>query len=113
MSYDQRTAERVRRVLGSRRDVVEKRMVGGLSFMVGGSMCCGVTATGLMVRLGPEGSERALARPHVRLMEFAGRRLSGFVEVEPDGYRTEAALTKWIERGLAFVATLPEKRRDK
>jgi TfoX/Sxy family transcriptional regulator of competence genes len=109
MSYDERVAERVRRLLAGQRNVVEKRMVGGLSFMVNGSMCCGVTGTALMVRVGPQARERALARPHVRPMIFAGRQLAGFVCVDPEGYRTEAALAAWVHRSLDFVSTLPAK----
>ena len=96
MGYDEQTAERVRRILSRRRDVVEKRMVGGLSFMVNGGMCCGVTGTALMVRVGREGYEQAVAQPHARPMKFAGRALAGFVNVDPGGYRTNAALAKWI-----------------
>jgi len=110
MGYDLKIAERVRRSLSSQRDVVEKRMVGGLSFVVGGSMCCGVTGSALMVRVGAEARERALARPHVRPMEFAGRPLAGFVLVDPDGFRTDAALAAWVQQGLDFAATLPVKR---
>ncbi len=110
MGYDQRVAERVRRVLSGQRNVVEKKMVGGLSFMVNGSMCCGVTGTALMVRVGPEGLAGALARPHVRPMVFTGRPLAGFVCVDPGGYRTDAALAAWIQRGIDFVSTLPMKR---
>ena len=112
MGYDEQTAERVRRILSRRRDVVEKGMVGGLSFMVNGSMCCGVTGTALMVRVGREGYEGALAQPHTRPMKFAGRALSGFVCVDPEGYRTDRALAKWIQRGLDFVSTLPAKKPE-
>ena len=66
MGYDKDTAERVRRLLSGRRNVVEKKMIGGLCFMVNGSMCCGISSTALMVRVGPEASERALAQPHTR-----------------------------------------------
>ena len=107
MGYDERTAERVRKTLGGRRNVVEKRMVGGLSFIVDGSMCCGVTSAGLMVRVGPKALEEALALPHVRPMKFGSRTLAGFVIVEPAGYRTNAALKAWVRRGIEFVATLP------
>jgi len=100
----------VRRVLSGRRDVVEKRMVGGLSFVVNGSMCCGVTDTALMVRVGREGREEALAQPHARPMKFAGRTVAGLVCVNPGGYRTESALAKWVQRGLDFVSTLPAKK---
>jgi hypothetical protein len=113
MGYDNTTADRVRRILSRRRDVVEKRMVGGLSFMVRGSMCCGVTGTALMVRVGPEAREWALAQPHVRPMKFAGRALAGFVCVDPEGFRTETALGTWVQRGIDFVSTIPAKRRAK
>jgi TfoX/Sxy family transcriptional regulator of competence genes len=103
VTYELETAERVRRVLSNRSDVVEKRMVGGLSFMVGGSMCCGVTGDALMVRVGADGRERALARPHVRPMEFAGRALAGFVCVDPAGIRTETSLKAWVQKGIDFV----------
>jgi TfoX/Sxy family transcriptional regulator of competence genes len=109
LGYDQRAAERVRRTLSGRRDVVEKKMVGGLSFMVNGSMCCGVTGTALMVRVGLEARGRALAQPHVQPMEFAGRPLAGFVCVEPGGYATDAALESWVQQGIDFVSTLPAK----
>ena len=111
MGYDNTTAERVRRVLSRRRGVVEKKMVGGLSFMVNGSMCCGVRGTALMVRVGPEAREWALAQPHVQTMKFAGRPLGGFVCVDPEGFRTDTALTTWVQRGIDFVTALPAKRK--
>lgn len=77
--------------------------------MVNGSMCCGVTSTALMVRVGPEAYERALAQPHVRPMKFAGRPLAGYVCIDPEGCRTDAALGKWVQRGIDFVSTLPAK----
>jgi hypothetical protein len=110
MGYDQKTAERVRRILSGRRDVVEKKMIGGLSFMANGSICCGVTKTALMVRVGPEAREWALAQPHVRPMEFAGRPLAGFVCVDPEGFRTDTALASWLQRGIDFGSALPAKR---
>jgi len=110
MGYDEKTAERVRRILSRRRDVVEKKMIGGLSFMVNRSMCCGLTRSGFMVRVGPEALERALSQPHVRSMEFAGRRLAGFVYVDPEGYRTDTALAGWVQRGIDFVSTLRAKK---
>jgi hypothetical protein len=85
-------------------------MMGGICFMVSGSMCCGVSASALMVRVGPEAYQRMLAQPHVRPLEFAGRRPTGFVLVDPGGCRTETALAKWIQRGIDFVSTLPPKK---
>jgi hypothetical protein len=110
MSYDEATAERIRRTL-SGRDVVEKRMVGGLSFSIKGTMCCGVSGTALMVRVGREGREQALAEAHVRPMEFAGKALSGFVLVDPEGFTSDAALAAWVQRGLDFAAAIPVKHR--
>lgn len=110
MGYDEQTAERVRRILAERQDAVEKRMVGGLSFMVNGSLCCGVTSAGLMVRVGPEAYERTLAEPHARGMEFAGRPLAAFVLISPEGYPTDAELATWVQRCLDFVATPPAKK---
>ena len=111
MAYDALTAERVRQALRGQRNVVEKRMVGGLSFNLDGSMCCGVTGAGLMVRVGPDALEKTLTLPHVQPMKFGGRRLSGFVVVDPGGYRTEAALKAWVQRGIDFVSSLPTKSR--
>jgi TfoX N-terminal domain len=109
MAFDERTAERVRGILSDRRDLVERKMMGGICFMVSGSMCCGVTGSALMVRVGREAYRRTLAESHVRPMEFAGRRPTGFVLVDPEGYRTDAALTQWVQRGVQFVASLPAK----
>jgi hypothetical protein len=87
MAYDERLVERLRQILGGRSDVVEKRMVGGRSFMVGGHLCCGVTGSDLMVRVGPAAYQTALAEAYVWPMQFAGRPLMGYVLVAPDGYR--------------------------
>ena len=107
MSYDPAAAERVRQVLSGRSDVVEKKMVGGLSFLVKGNMCCGITGTALMVRVGAESREQALREPHVRPMLFAGRDLSGFICIKPDGYAADDALASWVQRGLDFASGLP------
>jgi len=102
MAYDEKTAERVREVLSDRRDVVEKKLMGGLSFMVSGSMCCSVSGRGgLLVRVSAEAHAQMLAEPHVQPMGMGGRTMSGFVRVAPEGYRTGAALRKWVERGVA------------
>jgi TfoX/Sxy family transcriptional regulator of competence genes len=103
MSYDEKLAARIRAVLSERDDVVEKKMFGGLCFMVKGSMCCGLTKSDFMVRVGPERYEAALAQPHARPMDFTGRPLKGMVYVAPEGLRSSSALARWVERGLAFV----------
>jgi TfoX/Sxy family transcriptional regulator of competence genes len=110
MAYDEKTAERVRKLLSGRRGGVEKKMMGGLCFMVNGGMCCSVSGRGgLMVRVGAQAHERMLAEPHAQPVEMRGRTMTGFVRVSPEGYRTDAALKKWIERGLAGVAARPAK----
>jgi TfoX/Sxy family transcriptional regulator of competence genes len=109
LSYDPAAAERVRQLLSGRSNVVEKKMVGGLSFLVNGNMCCGVTGMALMVRVGAESREQALRQPHVRPMLFAGRALSGFICIEPEGYAADDALASWVQRGLDFVSGLPGK----
>lgn len=110
MSYDAEAADRVRQLLSARNDVVEKRMVGGgLSFLVNGNMCCGITGTALMVRVGAESREQALREPHAQPMQFAGRALSGFICIEPAGFAADDALARWVQRGLAFVSGLPAK----
>jgi len=106
MGHDEVALERVRHVLGARDDVVEKRMVGGRSFVVGGHLCCGVTGSGLMVRVVREQRSWALAQPHVRPLILGDRQPNGFVVVDPPGYVADADLAAWIGRALEAVASL-------
>ena len=106
MAHDEAALHRVRQFITGRPDVVEKRMVGGRSFIVGGHLCCGVTGSALMVRVGPERYAQALEGPHVRPMAFGRRHLIGYVCVDPPGYATDDALAAWLRHGLDFVATL-------
>jgi TfoX/Sxy family transcriptional regulator of competence genes len=107
--YDERLAERLREVLRGQRNVVEKRMFGGLAFMVRGHMCCGIAGNDLMVRVGPEAYAKAVREPHARPMDFTGRPLTGFVYVSPAGLARQQSLAKWVERALEFVKSLPPK----
>ena len=107
MSYDEKLAERIRRALGPREDVEERKMFGGLAFLRRGRMFCGISKDDLMVRVGPEGYEAALEKPHVRPMDFTGRPMKGYVYVAPDGRRTDAALRAWVNLSASFVETLP------
>jgi len=110
MAYDQTAAERVRDALSKRHDVVEKTLMGGLAFMVNGNMVCSVSGKGgLLVRVGPVAHGQAVREPHASAMKMGGRSMKGFIRVAPEGYRTDAALKRWVERGLDFVATLPAK----
>ncbi len=111
MPYDEKTAARVRKVLASRRDVVEKKLMGGLCFMTNGGMCCSVSGKGgLLVRIDIEAMDRLLVEPHVAPMQMGGRVMRGFVRVAPEAYRTEAALKKWIERGVSAAEARPAKK---
>lgn len=109
MHYNEKLAERVRAALSGQRDVVEKRMFGGLAFMLRGHMCCGVVGDDLMVRVGAEAHAKAIREPHARPMDFTGRPLRGFVYVSPAGHARRQGLAKWVERGLGFVKSLPPK----
>ena len=107
MPYDEATAERVRRAFADRSDVVEKGMIGGgLGFLVGGQLCCGVRSEGLTVRVGPDARADALEDPHVRPLTIGTREPKAFVVIEPEGLADEQALRAWVDRGLQFVATL-------
>jgi TfoX/Sxy family transcriptional regulator of competence genes len=102
----------VRCVLAERSDVIERRMFGGLCFLVGGSMSCGIVENDLMVRVGPDAHAAAMAARHTRPMDFTGKPIRGFVYVAPQGLRTAAALRKWVALGVDFaVSAVPTKRR--
>jgi TfoX/Sxy family transcriptional regulator of competence genes len=109
MAFDQGLAERVRGHLSDREGVVEKKMFGGLAFMIDGNMCCGVMRDMLMVRVGPDAYDDVLARPHTRPMDFTGRPVKSMVYVDGEGLKTDEELSAWIERAAAFVGTLPAK----
>jgi hypothetical protein len=110
MAYDERLAERVRAAMPTTGDLTERRMFGGLCLMLDGHMVCGVSGDRLMLRLGPEAADAALDRPHVRVMDFTGRPMNGYVYVEPAGLRGRA-LGRWLAGAAAYVATLPPKTR--
>jgi hypothetical protein len=112
MAYDEQTAERVRKVLSGRRDVAAKKMMGGLAFMVKGSMCCSVSGRGgMLIRVGAD--EGVFGEPHVRRVKMGARTMSGFARVDPEGYATDAALKTWVQRGLDAVASLPADKARK
>jgi TfoX/Sxy family transcriptional regulator of competence genes len=106
MAHDEALADRIRRALGHRPDVVERKMFGGLAFLLDGRMFCGIVKDELMVRVGPERYHAALAGPHVRPMDFTGRPMNGYVYVAPGGLKTERSMRRWVEQGAAFVGTV-------
>lgn len=114
MAYDEDTASRIRKLLATRTDVVEKKMMGGLCFMTAQGMCCSVSGRGgLLVRVSAADREKALREAHVGPMEMRGRIMKNFVRVAPEAYRTEAALAQWIRRGLDGVAACADSEADR
>ena len=109
MAYSESLARRIRHVIGRRRNVTEKRMFGGVGFMLNGNMCVGVWKDSLIVRLGPEQAAVALAEPHVVEFDITGRAMKGWAMVEPEGLETDEQLSDWIQRAEDFVQTLPMK----
>jgi TfoX/Sxy family transcriptional regulator of competence genes len=110
VAYDETLAERIRELLAPREAVTERKMFGGIGFMIGGNMACGVSSTSeLIVRLDPEEYERALAEPHVRVFDMTGRRMSGWILVAPEAVADDEALAGWVDAGADFAASLPPK----
>ena len=109
MAYSEELAERVRAVIGDDPRLSERKMFGGLCLMVDRNMCVGIVGDELMVRVGPDGYEDALAEPHAREMDFTGKSMRGMVYVGDSGIAEDDDLERWIARGIAFVSTLPAK----
>jgi hypothetical protein len=109
MAYDEKLAERLRTLLEAQDALTERKMFGGIGFMLSGNMCCGVLKDELILRLGPEGSDRALDEPHTRTMDFTGRPMGNFVIVIPEGHATDEALGSWLGRAIAYTSSLPPK----
>jgi hypothetical protein len=109
MAYDEGLATRVRDFIGDQPGLVEKKMFGGLAFLLHGNMACGVHGDGLIVRLAPDTAQAALAEPGTRPFDLTGRPMKGWIVVEPHGHSEDDDLHQWIERGLAHARTLPAK----
>lgn len=113
MAYSEALVARIRAALASRTDVAEKKMFGGVAFMVRGHMCVGVNDDALMVRVGPEQYEALVSRAHARPMDFTGKPLKGFLYVAPAGIKGATALMGWVGHGLRHAASLPAKPAKK
>ncbi|PWB40774.1 MAG: RNA methyltransferase [Rhodocyclales bacterium] len=109
MAYDEGLAERLRELLPDRPGITEKKMFGGLCLLSRGHMFVGIVGEALMARVGPAAYEKALRRPHARMMDFTGRPMKGYVFVDPPGYEEDRDLKRWVEESLKFVSTLPDK----
>jgi len=119
MGYDQETAARVRRVLRTRPDIAEREMMGGLAFLVNGHIAFSVSGRGgMLIRVGAGAQDRLLGLPHVQPARMGARAMTGFVRIDPEAYRTDAGLRKWLRRGLDLAAAVPAtkpgglRRRD-
>lgn len=106
MAHSEALAERVREALARAEGVEEKKMMGGLGFMIRGHVALGIVGEDLMVRMGPDRYQRALRRVHAREMDFTGRSIKGFVFVEPAGIRTKRSLASWVAPAVAFAKSL-------
>jgi TfoX/Sxy family transcriptional regulator of competence genes len=109
MAYDEGLAERIRGILADRHDVSEKKMFGGIAFMIRGRMSVGIVKDDLMVRVGPEAGDDLVRQPHARPMDFTGRPMKGFVFVASPGLERDVDLERWVRHGLTYAVSLPAK----
>jgi TfoX/Sxy family transcriptional regulator of competence genes len=111
MAYDDDLANRIRELIAGEPDITEKKMFGGLAFLVGGKMSVAASGQGgLMVRVDPEDTAALVAGPHVRPFEMRGRAMQGWLRVDAEGVRTKRQLEPWVKRGVAYARSLPAKR---
>ena len=111
MAYDEDLANRIRELVASEPGVTEKKMFGGLAFLVGGNMSVAASGQGgLMVRVDPDETGALLAEPHVKPFEMRGRQMDGWLRVDATGVETKRELEPWVRRGVAYARSLPPKR---
>jgi len=110
MAYSEELAERIRKLIGDERGLTEKRMFGGLAFLVNGNMAIAASGQGgLLVRVDPEEGEALVASTPARMMEMRGREMAGWLRVDEDDVRSKSDLAAWVERGVAYARSLPAK----
>ncbi len=111
VAYDEDIANLIRELLAEEQDVVEKKMFGGLAFLIGGNMSVAASGQGgLMLRCDPAKTDALLAKPHTAPFEMRGRVMDGWLRVDADGVRTKAELRPWVKRGVEYARSLPAKR---
>ena len=108
MAYNEKLAERIRSELNGI-PVVEKKMFGGVGFVIHGNMACGVHKENMIVRVDPEKHEKFLKKPHARIFDITGRPMKGWLTVEADGLKMDRQLSAWVKEGVGFALTLPAK----
>ena len=109
MAYDEDLARRIRQLLTDNPALTEKKMFGGLSFMLQGNMACVVIKDEMIVRIDPARTDASLAQPHVRPFDFTGRPMKGWVVVEPGGLSLDEELEEWVLKGVDYALSLPPK----
>ncbi len=109
MAFDEKLAARIRTHLGKRTGLVEKKMFGGVAFLLKGNMCCGIHRDALIVRLDSAETDRALSEPHTRVFDLTGRPMKGWILVEAKGLETGSQLGKWVDRAAKYAGSLPAK----
>jgi len=111
VSYDEKLADRIRELVVSEPDLTEKKMFGGLAFLIGGNMAVAASGQGgLLVRVDPAQSDTLVATTNARLMEMRGRSMQGWLRVDSEDLRTKRQLARWIEVGTTYARSLPAKR---
>ena len=111
MAYDEELAERIRALVAGEPGLTEKKMFGGLAFLIGGNMAIAASGQGgVLVRVDPAQSDTLVATTHARLMEMRGRSMQGWLRVDPEDLRTKRQLAKWVELGTTYARSLPAKR---
>jgi TfoX/Sxy family transcriptional regulator of competence genes len=111
MAYDEHLANRIRELVAGEPDLTEKRMFGGLAFLIGGNMSVAASGQGgLMVRVDPDETEALVAKPHAQPFVMRGREMKGWLRVGEEGVRTKRLLEPWVRRGVAYARSLPPKR---
>jgi TfoX/Sxy family transcriptional regulator of competence genes len=111
MAFDEVLAERIRQRLARRKNVEEKKMFGGICFLLKGNMLVGVWKDSLIARLGPDQGDEALVEPHVKAFDITGKPMKNWILVEPEGVKEDDQLKDWIQRAVKFVETLPAKEQ--
>ena len=109
MAFDASLADRIRKRLGKQSGLTEKKMFGGIAFLLNGNMCCGVHGKEMIVRLDPEETTAALKDRNTRIFDMSGRPMRGWILVHAKGLKTEAALTRWVTKAVTFAASLQPK----
>ena len=111
MAYDEHLANRIRELIGVEPDLTEKKMFGGLAFLIGGNMSVSASGQGgLLLRCDPDQTDALVEKPHAERFVMRGRAMDGWLRVAPEGVRTKGELEPWVRQAVAYARSLPPKR---